>query len=140
MKRSRYLKISAGVMGIVVVYAIVFSTGEFLNPYRYVSEVLAEPDRYRAEEVQAAAMIVNGTYSRSNGVSTFVITDGNTTLNVIYEGNLPAAFREDVGIVVIGRLISGDTFKATKLLAKCPSKYEEKIVNTLDQKTGKDDK
>ncbi len=137
MSKPIYLKIGAGIIVIIIVYVIALSSVDFISPYKYVSEVLENPKEYYSREVQIAALIVNNTYSRNNGISTFVITDGNETLNVTYEGNLPSAFREDVSIVVIGKLVSEDEFKATKLLAKCPSKYEEKIVDTLNQNSSK---
>lgn len=137
LRRSQYLKVGVGIIGIFLVYVIALSSIDFISPYKYVSEVLENPEEYSSREVQIAALIVNNTYSRNNGISTFVITDGNDTLNVTYEGNLPASFREDVSIVVIGKLVSEDKFKATTLLAKCPSKYEDTIVNTLEQNNSK---
>lgn len=137
MNRSKYIKIATGIAVVVFAYSIAFSSIDFISPYKYVSEVLENPEEYYSRDVQIAALIVNNTYSRNNGISTFVITDGNDTLNVTYEGNLPASFREDVSIVVIGKLVSDNEFKATTLLAKCPSKYEDTIVNTLEQNNSK---
>jgi len=137
LRRSKYLKVGVGVIVIILVYVIALSSVDFISPYKYVSEVIENPEEYYSRDVQIAALIVNNTYSRNNGISTFVITDGNETLNVTYEGNLPSAFREDISVVVIGKLVSEDLFNATTLLAKCPSKYEDTIVKALEQNNSK---
>lgn len=52
----------------------------------------------------------------------FLITDGVHTLPVSYTGVVPDIFRDGRQVVVEGAL-AGDTFEATTLLAKCPTKY-----------------
>ncbi len=56
----------------------------------------------------------------------FSITDGNKTIPVHYQGVVPDTFKYGVEVIVEGKLTSADLFKATKLMTKCPSKYEPK--------------
>lgn len=127
MEKLQYFKLVAGISVIALSLAIGLSAVSFVSPYRYVSDVLAEPDRYMVEEVQVAALIVDGTYERRHDASRFTITDGTANMDVVFIGSEPPAFRHDTGIVVIGKLGSDGSFKATMMLAKCPSKYEQKI-------------
>lgn len=47
---------------------------------------------------------------------------------VDYNQPMPQDFTKSEKVVVIGSY-SGDTFKASKILLKCPSKYQEQSVN-----------
>lgn len=63
----------------------------------------------------------------------FKMTDGAQTYNVGYRGITPDTFTDSVDVVVEGRLGRDNTFRATTLLAKCASRYEnapEKYKNT----------
>ena len=54
----------------------------------------------------------------------FAMTDGESTLPVVYEKIVPDTFVERAEVVVEGKLDPAGVFHADVLLAKCPSKYE----------------
>jgi cytochrome c-type biogenesis protein CcmE len=54
----------------------------------------------------------------------FVMTDGHASLPVAYHGIVPDTFVDGADVVVEGALLPSDTFEASTLHAKCPSKYE----------------
>ncbi len=54
----------------------------------------------------------------------FTITDGKNKLPIIYQGVSPDTFGPGTEVVLEGRYESEDIFEASKLMAKCPSKYE----------------
>lgn len=54
----------------------------------------------------------------------FTITDGKNKLPIIYQGISPDTFGPGTEVVLEGRYESEDIFEASKLMAKCPSKYE----------------
>lgn len=59
---------------------------------------------------------------------TFVLVDENgKRQKVEYSQPMPQDFTKSEKVVVIGRY-EGDIFKASKILLKCPSKYQEKNV------------
>jgi cytochrome c-type biogenesis protein CcmE len=59
----------------------------------------------------------------------FVMRDENgKEQKVDYTQPMPQDFTKSEKVVVIGSY-SGDTFKASKILLKCPSKYQEQKVN-----------
>jgi cytochrome c-type biogenesis protein CcmE len=47
---------------------------------------------------------------------------------VVYDQPMPQDFTKSEKVVVIGSY-DGETFKASKILLKCPSKYQEQKVN-----------
>lgn len=53
----------------------------------------------------------------------FVIYEGSDHLPVTYSGVIPDVFKSGAQVVVEGQL-TGNTFHATSLLTKCPSKYQ----------------
>ena len=62
---------------------------------------------------------------------TFVIVDNkNREERVVYLSPKPQDFEKSEQVVIIGGF-KGDTFKADKILMKCPSKYEDKKLSTL---------
>ncbi len=57
---------------------------------------------------------------------TFIITDNIKDLTVSYQGVLPALFRENQGIVAVGKL-AGNIFIAKELLTKHDENYSPDI-------------
>jgi cytochrome c-type biogenesis protein CcmE len=45
-------------------------------------------------------------------------------VRALYTGVTPDTFKNDSEVVVKGRLGEDNTFHATEIIAKCPSKYE----------------
>jgi len=59
----------------------------------------------------------------------FMMVDQNgKEQKVEYNQPMPPDFTRSEKVVVVGRY-SGETFKAEKILLKCPSKYQEKKIN-----------
>lgn len=97
---------------------------------------------YTTSELQAASLAAGAEEYRVNGNvipdsvvedglhTTFDITDGTTAVRVETDESLPDAFwlamdagSSQVEVVAQGRY-DGSTFTATKVLAKCPSKFK----------------
>lgn len=70
---------------------------------------------------------------KKNGRETrFTVTDGRRNVAVAYTGELPALFREEQGVVAIGRLNPDGTFAADQILAKHDEKYTPpEVVDAL---------
>lgn len=55
----------------------------------------------------------------------FRMTDGKEAVNIVYDGLMPDAFADGRDVVVEGTFRHNDrTLLASKLVTKCPSKYE----------------
>jgi cytochrome c-type biogenesis protein CcmE len=95
-----------------------------------VDELLAQKGRFVGRPVRAEGNLVHGSLTRRDRPCEyrFSITKNGVTVPVRFpECVLPDTFRDepmtDVGVTVEGELSANDTFEATSVLAKCPSKY-----------------
>ena len=93
-----------------------------INPYLNVSQAAAQPinsDR----EIQVLATLSSWSFD-DDGAMHLSITDGNASMAVEYRGVPPQSLQEGQQIVAIGSLVTGHSMNATRILTKCPSKYE----------------
>ncbi|AHG90278.1 CcmE/CycJ protein [Gemmatirosa kalamazoonensis] len=101
-------------------------TGQYyLTPGELAAKVSRDPS-FRESGVKVGARVVPGSIKRDPGGRslTFDMTDGQQTYAVAYRGIAPDTFTDGVDVIVEGRLGSDGTFRATTLLAKCASRYE----------------
>ncbi len=100
--------------------------------YRTVSEVLADSSLPEKRGVRISGNVVGGSieYDQKRLLLTFSVRDMDyeiKTMNVVYSGVKPDAFKEGVEVILEGSYeATTNTFHAKTLLAKCPSKYEGK--------------
>jgi cytochrome c-type biogenesis protein CcmE len=97
---------------------------------------LAEKHVKAGMRVRIGGLVEQGSVSRS-----FAVTDGNSTVPVVYQGLLPDLFREGQGVVAEGALDAQGTFRADSVLAKHDETYMPKEVAEALKKQGhwKDD-
>ncbi len=135
-KKAKQVKLIVGVSIIILMLAISANAiGDFLDPMKLVSEVTSRPEDYLNRNIQVIGFIVEGTWQKTGpNTYTFRLTDGNATIDVEYTGDVPGTIKPDVGVTVIGTLVSPDKVVANKLLLKCPSKYEQDIRDTIESK------
>lgn len=97
----------------------------YLTPGELAAKVAADPS-FVETGVKVGARVVPGSIQRDPGGRsvTFRMTDGARTYPVEYRGIIPDTFTDSVDVVVEGRLGEDGTFRATTLLAKCASRYE----------------
>ena len=90
--------------------------------------------------VRLGGLVTEGSVHREtqNGqpVASFDVTDGRATVRVNYAGILPDLFREGQGVVVLGAMQSGGTFRASEVLAKHDENYMPKEVADALKKSG----
>lgn len=101
------------------------SLTNYLNPYLSVTQVSDDMDRYEGKNVQVMGVVAVDSIVRGNeGTTKFAVTDGEEILDVNYVGALPQNFDQGKDVVVVGTLHEGEVLEASKILMKCPSKYE----------------
>jgi cytochrome c-type biogenesis protein CcmE len=98
-----------------------------------VDELVANKTRFYGRQVMAEGNLVHGTIVKRESPCEyrFTIEKAGTQVPVRFpQCVVPDTFRDmpgqDVGVTVEGELLADNSFLATKVLAKCPSKYEMK--------------
>jgi cytochrome c-type biogenesis protein CcmE len=98
-----------------------------------VDELVAQKSKFSGRPVRAEGMLVHGTLTKRETPCEyrFTIEKNGVAVPVRYaQCIVPDTFRDvagmDVGVTVEGEILADNSFEATSVLAKCPSKYEMK--------------
>jgi cytochrome c-type biogenesis protein CcmE len=92
--------------------------------------------------IRLGGLVKDGSLSRGKDLRVrFEVTDGNSEIQVNYQGVLPDLFREGQGVVAEGALDGSGVFNADTILAKHDETYMPKEVADALKKSGhwKDD-
>ena len=113
------------VSGFLMANAIRDTGVYYLTPTELNTKLSADPS-FHNSGVKVGARVVPGSIQRIPGGKeyAFRVTDGSVTFPVVYHGIAPDTFTDSVDVVVEGRMGTDGTFRATTLLAKCASRYE----------------
>jgi cytochrome c-type biogenesis protein CcmE len=123
--RMRWSFIIAGVaIAGAILYLVLANTGKSAQYYMTVSELRACTS-CGSQTVRVAGVVATDGLTRDNAhqIIHFAVKDGGGTLPVEYGGVVPDVFKPGIQVVVEGHLTNG-LFKASSLLAKCPSKFQ----------------
>lgn len=71
-----------------------------------------------------------------NYFSFTLVDNNNVAQKVVYKNTKPQDFDKSEQVVVIGKM-EGSTFNAEKILMKCPSKYENGKMETIEATASK---
>ncbi|MCL6515810.1 cytochrome c maturation protein CcmE [Alicyclobacillus sp.] len=120
------LVVIAAVIGVLIQTAATKAATYYLT----VNELYREGQSAIGKEATVSGTIVGSTvrWDPAARVLRFEVRDDPTSraLPVIYHGDRPDDFSNDWPVVVTGRLGADGEFVASKLLIKCPSKYQAK--------------
>jgi cytochrome c-type biogenesis protein CcmE len=91
----------------------------------YTPSQIAAGEAPRGTRIRAGGLVETGSLKRTPGslALRFIVTDGERSILVRYEGILPDLFREGQGIVAMGRVESDGALRADEVLAKHDEKY-----------------
>jgi cytochrome c-type biogenesis protein CcmE len=83
----------------------------------------------RSGAFRLAGTVVDDTllFDAASGTVTFEVTDGATTLPVVFEGTAPDTLKDGAEAIAEGTLGTDDVFVAHTVLARCPSKFESEL-------------
>lgn len=114
-----------GAAGYLMASSIRSTAVYYLTPGELAGRVSADP-AFIGTGVKVGARVVPGSIQRDPGGRevSFRVSDGARTYPVIYRGVIPDTFTDSADVIVEGRLGPDGTFRATSLLAKCASRYE----------------
>jgi cytochrome c-type biogenesis protein CcmE len=97
--------------------------------YVTVDELMAAKSKYVGKQLKVAGKVAAGSVEKVDQKLRirFRVENGEKSVWVNYRGAVPDTFRDGSDVVVTGTFEPTDEVAATELLAKCASKYEEKL-------------
>ena len=138
-KRRRLLALGTSLALLAAATALVLAAFNenlvfFYGPSDLAGKAIG-PDR----RIRIGGLVEQHSLTRSAGGREigFRVTDGKTTIAVVYDGALPDLFREGQGVVAEGRLRRDGVFAATSVLAKHDEKYMPPEVADALKKAGR---
>lgn len=132
--RSKFI-IGGAIIVLTVGYLIVSSIGGSTAYYLTVGEVKAKGPSEQTVRVAGTVVAETIEWNAQELMLRFNITDASGSLAVIYHGPRPDMLRDGAEAIVEGKYTEGDSFEASNLLLKCPSKYEEAATATAEAPT-----
>jgi cytochrome c-type biogenesis protein CcmE len=128
MSRSRVPKIVIGVVVVALSLGWLIYNASRSNLVYYYEIAEARGAVRPNQQVRLSGDVVDGTIRRAPGDPrmTFEIEDAGKAnrLPVVYAGTVPDIFRPGIQVVVEGKFDEAGAFRADRLTAKCPSKYQ----------------
>jgi cytochrome c-type biogenesis protein CcmE len=96
--------------------------------YKTVSELKQMGDDAYTKRLRVAGDVAEGSIQRSGRQVRFSLKQEAQILSVVYDGiePLPDTFRDGAQAVADGKMGQDGVFRASKIQAKCASKYEAK--------------
>jgi cytochrome c-type biogenesis protein CcmE len=128
MFNKKSIKILAGCL--IVVGAIVWLAFSGFNQslayYKTVDELKAMKQDAYGKRLRVAGNVVPGSIERTGGLVRFRLEQNGEILPVDYTGKdlLPDTFKDGSQALAEGHLGQNGSFEATKIQAKCASKYQ----------------
>jgi cytochrome c-type biogenesis protein CcmE len=127
---NKYGKFSVLIVIIIgtLVWLATAGVGETSTYYKTIPELAAMGDSATAKRLRVVGDVVPGSIVRNGSEVEFVISGSEQTLKVVYRGTdpLPDTFRDRAEALADGRMGPDGVFVASKIQAKCASKYSAK--------------
>ena len=137
LRRKQRLALIAAAGGCLIAASVLFGFAfrDGIAYFRSPAEVLEDAPGPR-ELFRIGGLVEDGSIRQmADGSISFLVTDGEASLEVRFEGILPDLFAEGQGAIALGRY-SGDVFRATEILAKHDETYMPKEVADALKKRG----
>jgi len=128
MKRySKFVILVVVIIGSLVWLAL-GGINESKTYYKTVAELHEMGDRALEKRLRVAGDVEEGSIVRLGREVHFVLRQSDLRLRVVYDGAepLPDTFRDGAQALADGKMGQDGVFRASKIQAKCASKYEAK--------------
>jgi cytochrome c-type biogenesis protein CcmE len=125
-----YLKF--GGLSAIIIGTLVWLGADGINDtksyYKTISEVDQMGMQAKTKRIRVAGNVEKGSIHRVGTGVEFVLVEQDHKMKVLYSGTepLPDTFKDEAQAVADGRMGDGGVFHASKIAAKCASKYEAK--------------
>ncbi|MEG0461096.1 cytochrome c maturation protein CcmE domain-containing protein [Gordonibacter sp.] len=125
-KTKRRMVVVTGIIVIVLVVILAMVGGSSSAKSVTIADVAG--GQYVDQKIQVSGNVVENSFKTDDNVLIFDILDPNgdpsQTVRVSYEGGVAATFGNDVTAICTGKMGSDGVLRASELVTKCPSKYE----------------
>ncbi|MEA5020183.1 MAG: cytochrome c maturation protein CcmE [Gordonibacter sp.] len=125
-KTKRRMVVVTGIIVIVLVVILAVVGGSTSAKSVTIADVAT--GQYVDQKIQVSGNVVENSFKTEGNVLTFDILDPNgdpsQIVRVSYEGGVAATFGNDVTAICTGKMGSDGVLRASELVTKCPSKYE----------------
>lgn len=134
-KQVRFGVLIAAILG-TLTWLGVSGVSDTSSYYKTVTELKSMQDAH-AKRVRVVGDVKEGSIERNGREVKFMLKENANTIAVVYNGiePLPDTFRDGAQAVADGRLNPDGTFHASKIQAKCASKYEADYNKLKEKKT-----
>ena len=127
----KYGKFAALIVVVIgtLVWLATAGMNETKTYYKTITELAQMKNEAYGKRLRVGGDVENGSIQRVGNEVRFVLTqDANTHLTVAYTGSdpLPDTFKDGAQALADGKLDKDGVFRASKIQAKCASKYEVK--------------
>ena len=138
MTRKQKRLAAIGTIGAVLIAAVLlvmFALRDEIVFFYSPTDVVVEGKAQNGERFRLGGVVKEGSIDKQGEKVTFVITDTDKELPVVFVGILPDLFREGQGVIAEGKLAANGTFDADNVLAKHDENYMPKeVADTLKEK------
>ena len=126
--KNRHQKLAIIVLALIVIAAVVALVLNALNSNiaLYISPSDVKAGKYPNDKIFRIGGLVkeNSVQRQADGVSvSFIVTDTNNEVKVLYKGILPDLLSEGKGVVALGKIDRKKNFVAQEVLAKHDENY-----------------
>jgi cytochrome c-type biogenesis protein CcmE len=126
-KYGKFAALIAIVIG-TLVWLATAGMNETKTYYKTISELSQMGDQASGKRLRVAGDVEGGSIQRKANMVEFVLVQDKLKLKVAYTGSepLPDTFRDGAQALADGKMGPDGVFHASKVQAKCASKYEAK--------------
>ena len=123
-------------MGItLVVYASVQIASNNTIYYFTTTEATTNLNTSNSERIKLGGFVENDSIEKkSDGITSFFITDGNENIEINFDGFVPELFQEEMGVILDGFFKDG-IFYSDDMLVKHDNEYVSENGETYNVKT-----
>ena len=102
--------------------------------YKTISELGDMGNQAQGRRLRVGGDVESGSINRNGKEVSFILHQDAKKLKVVYNGvdPLPDTFRDGAQALADGKLATNGVFEASKIQAKCASKYEAKPTQNKD--------
>ena len=130
MKRSSII----GIVIIAIAIGVIMSTYADSSTYGTFSDAQeTQKELHVVGKLQLNKELVYNPQVDANYFSFYMTDNNGKECKVVFAGSKPQDFERSEQIVLTGKMV-GDSFQATKILMKCPSKYTDDKVEIKEVK------